>query len=140
MITYGDYFSRRVLYNCGVSPNQALFHKEENNHTGMQRMETLRLTMTEIYQTLYRGYAQKNTAAVKESFDNLQVERKIVSAFYDSGVLSNAERDYFQKQNLQTTDEREKICVEEASGLANLSKVQKVETLTKMPLTRDVLQ
>ena len=30
MVTYGDYFSRRVLNYCGVSPNKTLLNKEEN--------------------------------------------------------------------------------------------------------------
>ena len=140
MVTYGDYFSRKVLHYCGVSSNETLFNKEENTHTGMQRMENLHLRMTEIYQTLYRGYTEKNASAVKESFDNFQIERKIVSAFYDSGVLSNAERDYFQTQELQGSNERERICVEEANAFSNTSKAQKVEELAKMPLTRDVLK
>jgi hypothetical protein len=96
--------------------------------------------MSEIYQTLYSGYTQKNTLAMKESFDDLQIERKIVSAFYDSGVLSNAERDYFQTQSLDNLLEREQICVEEANPLANDFKAKKVDNLQKMPLTREVLK
>lgn len=140
MVTYGDYFSRRVLHNCGVSPEVILFDKEENTHTGMQRTENIRLKMLEIYQTLYRGYTEKNVSSSKESFDDFQIERKIVSAFYDSGVLSNAERDYFQTQNLQACGEREKICVEEANDLVDMSNVQKVEEFAKMPLKRNVLK
>lgn len=140
MITYGDYFSRKVLYNCGVSPTETLFHKEEKAYAGMQRKESIGLKMSEIYQTLYRGYTEKNISAVKEDFDGFQIERKIVSAFYDSGVLTNMERDYFQKQTQFGLSEREQICVEEANYSTNFSKAQKVEDLAKMPLTRDVVK
>lgn len=140
MVTYGDYFSRKVLHQCGVSPNETLFNKEENTYAGMQRTENLRLKMSEIYQTLYRGYTEKNTSTLKENFEDFQVNRKIVSAFYDSGVLSNEERDYFQKQTQRSFQEREQICVEEANALTNTTQAPKVEGLAKMPLKRDVLQ
>ena len=45
MVTYGDYFSRKTLHNCGVSPNTTLFKKEENTDTGMQRTENIRSKM-----------------------------------------------------------------------------------------------
>jgi hypothetical protein len=138
MVTYGDYFSRRVLHDCGVSPNAILFNKGESPHTGMQRMENIRLEMSGIYQTLRRGYTEKNISAAKEAFDKLHVERKIVAAFYDSGMLSNAERDYFQTQSLQSVNEREQICVEEANALAVDVKTQKVDVQAKTPLTRKI--
>lgn len=136
MITYGDYFSRKVLHNCGVSPNQVLLNKEDGSHTGIQRTENLRSEMSKIYQTLYFGYAQQNGS--KESFDGLQIERKIVSAFYDSGILSNAERDYFQTQALHALDERERICVEEANVSAGQVKAQKIDAQVKAPLARKI--
>ena len=136
MVTYGDYFSRKMLYTCGVSPSEILFNKDENPHTGMGRMENIRLRMSEIYQNLYRGYAEKNPSAVKEDFDGLGVERRIVASFYDSGILSNAERDYFQTQSLQGVSEREQICVEEANTPVQDVKSQMVDEQVKTPLTR----
>ena len=29
MVTYGDYFPKRVLHYCGISPEQKLFKNEE---------------------------------------------------------------------------------------------------------------
>ena len=136
MVTYGDYFSRKMLYTCGVSPSEILFNKDENPHTGMGRTENIRLRMSEIYQNLYRGYAEKNPSAVKEDFDGLGVERRIVASFYDSGILSNAERDYFQTQSLQSVNVREKICVEEAGVSMQDVKTQRVDEQVKTPLTR----
>ena len=136
MVTYGDYFSRKTLHTCGVSPSEILFNKDENPYTGMERTENIRLRMSEIYQNLYRGYAEKNPSAVKEDFDGLGVERRIVASFYDSGILSNAERDYFQTQTLQDVTEREKICVEEASLSSASTQTQKVEAPIKTPLVR----
>jgi hypothetical protein len=138
MVTYGDYFSRKVLHSCGISPDQTLLNKEDNAHTGMQRTENIRSEMSNIYQTLYRGYTEKNASAEKERFDDFQIERKIVSAFYDSGILSNAERDYFQTQALQTSNERERICVEEANVSAGQVKAQQIDAQVKTPLARKI--
>lgn len=138
MVTYGDYFSRKVLYRCGVAPNKALLNKEENAYAGMQRTDNIRAKMSEIYQTLYDGYTQQNGSAQKEDFNNLQIERKIVSAFYDSGVLNNAERDYFQTQTLQGLSQREQICVEEANLSLGQINTQKVDAPIKTPMVRKI--
>ena len=140
MVTYGDYFSRKVLHSCGVSPDKAMLNKAESTHTGTHRTENIRSNMSEIYQTLYRGYAKQNERATKESFDKMQIERKIVSAFYDSGILSNAERDYFQTQAFQTVNGREQICVEEANVLAETATAQKADAQVKSPLARNIRQ
>ena len=63
-------------------------------------------------------------------------KRCIFVAFYDSGVLNNAERDYFQTQTLQDVTEREKICVEEASLSSAPAQTQRVEAPIKTPLVR----
>lgn len=139
MVTYGDYFSRRVLHDCGVSPDKALFEKDGKSYIGGQRMDKIRSDMSEIYQTLYRGYTERQTAQ-RENFADLQAERKIVAAFYDSGILSKSEREYFQSQSLQERNEREKICVQEASLSADAPKMQKVDAPMKAPLVRDVRQ
>ena len=136
MVTYGDYFSRRVLHNCGVSPNKTMLDKEDNAYQDMQRTDNIRSKMSEIYQTLYRGYTEKNASVTKENFDELKIERKIVAAFYDSGVLNNAERDYFQTQSLQDANEREKISVEEANLSVDLVKAQKVDAKVNTPVMR----
>lgn len=140
MVTYGDYFSRRMLYHCGISPNTTLLKNEESTDTGMQRMENIRSQMSEIYQTLYRGYAEKNVSTAKENFDDFHIERKIVAAFYDSGILNTAERDYFQTQALQDPIEREQICVEEASLSTGQIKAQKVDAQVKTPMERKMGQ
>jgi UDP-galactopyranose mutase len=127
-----------VLHNCGVSPNAILFKNEENTHTGTGRMENIRSEMSEIYQALYRGYTEKNVSAGKEDFDNFQIERKIVAAFYDSGILDNAERDYFQMQALQGLPEREQICVEDANLSVEPIKAQKVDAQVKTPLAKKI--
>lgn len=137
MVTYGDYFSRKVLHQCGVSPEKTLFNKEENGYTGVKRTENIHKTMGDIYQTLYSGYMQKNTSG-KDSFADFKIERKIVSAFYDSGVLDNAERDYFHAQTLRGETEREKISVEEANLSAGQSIAPKVEAPVKTPLVRKI--
>ena len=140
MVTYGDYFSRKTLHNCGVSPNTTLFEKEENTDTGMQRTENIRSKMSEIYQTLSLGYASKNDPSKQGEFEDLHVESKIVSAFYDAGVLDKAEREYFQTQSIQAVEEREQISVGEADLSLGTATSQKVETPSKMPIVRDIPQ
>ena len=137
MVTYGDYFSKKVLHSCGVSPNKILLEKEEIPYTGTQRIQKIQSEMSSIYQTLYSGHVQKNGKAQSEELKNFALERKIVAAFFDSGVLSSAERDYFQTQSM---DEREKISVEEANPLAEASKSQKVDSQIKTPQLRNVRQ
>ena len=138
MVTYGDYFSRKVLYHCGVSPNENLFKKEESTDTGTSRTENIRLKMQEIYQNLYRGYEQKNVSQARGNFEDFQIERKIVAAFYDSGILSNSERDYFQTQDLKSFVAREQICVEEANASASPVKAQKVAVQANKTLERKI--
>ena len=140
MVTYGDYFSRKTLHYCGVAPDKKLFQKGETGYTGMQRMEKIRSDMLEIYQTLYNGHMQKNASEQKSVFADLQVERKIVAAFYDAGILNNAERTYFQTQSLQSADKREQICVEEAQDKTEMAKTQKVGSQVKAPLSRKIPQ
>ena len=138
MVTYGDYFSRKTLHNCGVSPDEKLFKKDEMSYTGMRRMEEVLSEMSEIYQTLSRGYTKNTAGQSKGKFTDLQVERKIVAAFYDSGILNNTERDYFYSQTLQTVSDREQICVEEANMSAQTVKTQKVEVPIKTPVLRNI--
>ena len=139
MVTYGDYFSRKVLYNCGISPDRKMFEKEGTTYTGMQRTERIRSDISEIYQTLYRGHTEKNAGKAKEDFANFQLEKKIVAAFYDSGNLSNTERDYFLNQAI-SVDQREQICVEEANASNEIFKAQKLDSQVKIPSARNLRQ
>ena len=138
MVKYGDYFSRKVLHNCDISPNEILLYKDGTPQPGMHRTENIRLQMMEIYQTLYRGYTGKNSTATKEEFDTFHIKSKIVSAFYDSGTITNSERDYFQKQELQISGERERICVGEADLSAGEVKTGKVDVQINVSLERKI--
>jgi hypothetical protein len=138
MITYGDYFSRKTLYSCGVSVDKKLFKNDETAYTGTQRIEKIRSDMSEIYQTLHDGYTENTTAENKAAFADFRVERKIVAAFYDSGILSKAEREYFQTQTLENVDEREQISVEEANATSVTTQAKRVEAQAKTPAARDI--
>jgi hypothetical protein len=140
MVTYGDYFSRKTLHNCGISPNEKMFEKDEKAYTGMQRTEKIRSEIEKVYQNLYRGFTENGAGKAKDDFANFHVERKIVAAFYDTGVLTNAERDYFQAQTLGNFSEREKICVEEANTLMEAPKAQRVEAPMKISSVRNIRQ
>ncbi len=138
MITYGDYFSRRTLHSCGISPDKMMIKKDEMAHTGMQRMDKIRTCMSDIYKTLCTGYAEKNAA--EKDFSSLNVEGKIVSAFYDSGLINSAEKDVLAAQTMHVAGDREQICVEEATVVADAVKAPKVDTQVKMPTIRNIQQ
>ena len=140
MVTYGDYFSRRILHFCGIPSDKILLEKDEKSYTGMGRTEKLRADMQEIYQTLRGGFAGKNGSSSQDSFDDLGIERKIVAAFYDSGILTNVERDYFQMQTAQAVDVREQICVQEAGFVSETEKSSCVDSQTKSSLIRNIRQ
>ena len=141
-MVYGDYFSRKVLHFCGIPSDKILLEKDEKSYTGMGRTEKLRADMQEIYQTLRGGFAGKNGSSSQGSFDDLGIERKIVAAFYDSGILTNSEREYFQTQTSQLlfSEEREQICVDEANVTADAAKAERVAPQTKTPLARNMRQ
>ena len=143
MVTYGDYFSRKVLHFCGIPSDKILLEKDEKSYTGMGRTEKLREKMQGIYQTLRGGFVGKNGSSAQGAFDDLGIERKILSAFYDSGILTNAERDYFQTQTAQTAqavDEREQICVQEADFVSQTEKSSRVDAQAKSPVIRNIRQ
>ena len=139
-MVYGDYFSRKVLHFCGIPSDKILLEKDEKSYTGMGRTEKLRADMQEIYQTLRDGFADKNGSSSQGSFDDLGIERKILSAFYDSGILTNAERDYFQTQIAPSVDVREQICVKEADSVSETEKSMRVDSQAKSPLIRNIRQ
>ena len=140
MVRYGDYFSRKTLHYCGVSPEQKMFENNEMAYTGTQRMEKIRSEISEIYQTLYRGHIERNAGNPKVDFTDLQVERKIVAALYDSGIINSTEREYFRDQAMQTMGEREQICVEEAKVVTETTKTQKVDPQEKILSARNIRQ
>ena len=138
MVTYGDYFPKRMLHYCGVSPERKLFNNDESTYAGIQRMDKIRSEIAEIYQTLYRGHTENGAGTKDGKFAGFQVERRIVSAFYDSGILNNAERDYLYTQAVQSVDERERICVEEANAMMSEARSQKVDPQVKILSARNV--
>lgn len=138
MVTYGDYFSRKTLHACGISPTLDMNIKTETGYTGMRRMENLRADMSEIYQTFLAGLTKKNAQSPTEELARLNVERKIVCAFYDTGVLTNAERDYFQTQTFLSQSQREQISVVEAEDLTAQTRMEKVSATIKQPIVRNV--
>ena len=139
-MVYGDYFSRKVLHFCGIPSDKILLEKDEKSYTGMGRTEKLREKMQGIYQTLRGGFVGKNGSSAQGAFDDLGIERKILSAFYDSGILTNAERDYFQTQTAQAVDVREQICVQEANFVSETENSSRVDSQAKLPLIRNIRQ
>lgn len=138
MFTYGDYFSRKTLYCCGVSADTKLLIGSETGYAGANRKDKIYADMKEIYQTFLNGLTEKKVQDPKKEMETLNLESKIVSAFYDSGILTNAERDYFRAQSLENSVEREQINVMEANDCIALPKAQRVDAPTKTQVVRNV--
>lgn len=138
MLKYGDYFSRKTLYRVGVSADKILPIKSDRDYSGDKRNGMIFEDMKGIYQTFVNALADKNVATPQDVLTELNVERKIVSAFYDAGVLSNQERDYFRGQTLFDEPVREQICVAEAEFNTATPKVQSVGAKIENPVAENV--
>lgn len=138
MLRYGDYFSRKTLYRVGLSPDERLPIKGEDAYLGDKRKGLILSDMKGIYQTFVSALNKNNVNSPKEVLSQLNVERKIVSAFYDTGVLTNEERDYFRVQSLENEPMREQIFVEEAGELSSALKSSAHSPSIKSPVVEKV--
>lgn len=131
MLKYGDYFSRKTLYQCGISPDAALAIKGEDAYLGNGRKQQISADMRGIYKSFATALAGKG-GSVEQEIKRLGIENRIVNAFYDSGVLDAGERDYFKSNPslfAEAGAERERISVGEAT-----------ERISSAPTTSKVAQ
>lgn len=138
MLRYGDYFSRKTLYRVGVSPNEKLPIKSEDAYLGEKRNGLILSDMKGIYQTFVDALNKNKVESRKEVLSELNLERKIVFAFYDTGVLTNEERDYFIAQSLENQPMREQICVQEAGERSPALNSDAVAPSIKSPVVEKV--
>lgn len=132
MLKYGDYFSRKTLYQCGISPDAALAIKGEAAYLGSSRKQLISADMKGIYQSFATALAGKGGNSIGNEIKRLGIENRIVNAFYDSGVLDAGERDYFKSNPslfAEAGAERERISVGEAT-----------ERISSAPTTSKVAQ
>lgn len=143
MLKYGDYFSRKTLNYCGISPDASLSIKGEDGYIGKNRHDNIRADMSEIYQSFYTAISGKSTTSPRAELEKLRVEGRIVSAFYDAGVLTGEERDFFKANFPCPVEEadRERISVTEAGLTEGVEKrSEKVAPQIKNPQIRNVRQ
>ena len=134
MLKYSDYFSRRILFNSGISLQEKLPIKSENEYIGADREQKLKQDMSKILSSFINAFTKNKVENPLKQAQEFGIDKKIVSAFYDSGVISAEERDFFKTQDLFAKPEKEKISVLEAQEqVANKTSV-KVEPSKQVPI------
>ena len=117
MTRYGDYFSRKELFYLGVNPNQELSILD-NDYNVENKYEKVTNGIKDIYEYLkntinhnLRGKALET----REDILNNKVERRIVAAFYDLGILEEKDLTRFPlNYKVNNASERQSIVVTEA--------------------------
>ena len=114
MLKYSDYFSRRILFNSQIPLQEKLPIKSENEYIGADREQKIKEDLSKILSSFVNAFTKNNAKNPLKQAQELEIDKKIVSAFYDSGVISKEERDFFKNQDLFAKQEKEKISVLEA--------------------------
>lgn len=124
MVTYGDYFSRKELFYLGVNPNQEL-NILDNDYNVEDKYEKVNKGIKEIYEYLkntnnqnFRGKSLKT----REDILNNKVQRRIVAAFYDLGILDEKDLTKIPLDYKFNASAKQAIVVDEA-----LDKVDEVD-------------
>ena len=98
MIQYKDYFSRRELFYLGIDTEKEI-EGLSKNYSGDKRNEDIDLDMKNIYRFIKASQEKLsfNESAMKTSNDILanNVSKRIISAFYDVGILGDLDLDRF---------------------------------------------
>jgi hypothetical protein len=116
MITYGDYFSRKELFYLGVNPNQEL-DILNNNYNVEDKYEKVNKVMKEVYDYLKNTNNQKfrgKSLQTREEILNNKVQRRIVAAFYDLGILNEKDLNKIPLDYKINASNKESIIVNEA--------------------------
>ena len=116
MIRYGDYFSRKELFYLGVNPNQEL-NILNSDYNVENKYEKVTNGIKDIYEYLkntsnhnIRGKALET----REDILNNKVERRLVAAFYDLGILEEKDLNKFPLDYKINNSKKEAIIVTEA--------------------------
>lgn len=98
MIQYKDYFSRRELFYLGIDTEKEI-EGLSKNYSGDKRTDEIDLEMKNIYRFIKASQEKLsfNESAMKTSNDILanNVSKRIISAFYDVGILGDLDLDRF---------------------------------------------
>lgn len=93
MYRYRDYFPRRILRQCGVSPDKALAEAQDSRFAGKDRQEEIGKSMARIREEFRRALAGKSGPV--PTLEELEIDRRILSAFYDMDILQERDRAAF---------------------------------------------
>lgn len=116
MIRYGDYFSRKELFYLGVNPNQEL-DILNNDYNVEDKYEKVTKIMREVYEYLKNTNNQKfrgESLQTREDILNNKVERRIIVAFYDLGILNEKDLNKIPLDYKINASKKESIIVNEA--------------------------
>lgn len=92
MYTYRDYFPRRILRECGVSPDKPLVDSLSARFAGKDRLGEIKKSMSEVYSVFVRAASEKGDLPEKW-LQEARIEQRILSAFFDMDVLQERDRE-----------------------------------------------
>lgn len=93
MYTYKDYFPRRILRECGISPEMTFGTAALKATSEESRVGEIKKSMSEVY-SVFSSAVNKNGLGAKWLTD-ANIDRRILSAFYDMDVLQEKDRAAF---------------------------------------------
>ena len=117
MIQYKDYFSRRELFYLGIDSEKEI-EALSRKYNGEKRNDDIEFEMKSIYRFIKSSQEKLllNETAMITSKDILQnqVSRRIVSAFYDTGILEDVDLERFPLDYKLDEPTKTQITVSEA--------------------------
>ena len=116
MIRYGDYFSRKELFYLGVNPNQEL-GVVNSDYNVENKYDKVSKGIKEIYEylkTVNNHNLRGKALETREDILNNKVERRLVAAFYDLGILEEKDLNKFPLDYKIDNSKKEAIIVTDA--------------------------
>ena len=117
MIKYKDYFSRKELFYLGID-NEKEIEGLSKNFSGEKKYDDIDLEMKSIFNFIKTSQEKLslNENAMKTSNDILtnNVSKRIISAFYDAGILKEQDLDRFPLDYKLDEPTKTQIIVDEA--------------------------
>lgn len=124
MYRYCDYFPRRILYRCGISPETELSVREAAGYRGEDRHGRIGGDMKQIYAHILDAMEAKGMKDPAKAAGEMEIGRRIVSAFYDMGILTEQDRERYPVDGGQALFSgeraRERLSIEELSERARI--------------------
>lgn len=117
MVQYKDYFSRKELFYLGINQEKEI-EALSKNYSGDSKNDDIDIEMKSIYHFIKASQEKLllNETAKKTSIDilNNKVSKRIVSAFYDVGILAECDLERFPLDYKLDEPTKTKLTVSEA--------------------------